>query len=359
MRCTPLTLTSVLLLTTLPASAAPDAAQEKPAAKAPETAQDKAQDKASDKGPSQAEPLPTAEEVRKLVDAGNVPDAMRQLNRLLVLRGKAAEGYDRYELLTLKGDAHLRLRANEAAAVSFRQAAAETDDKVKEATARATEQLIRRSKGLAYTPKRAAKGQPAEPIDLVDPESRQRALAALFVDEMAPVLPKVQAAADAKTVGPTLAAMAAAREMEYLELAANGSADQINGMVEGLKEQGKAMLEKVVERATKRVDRITQRANETENVRQIIPNSRGGYRTVLVPKRRGVDRDDVTELKAIVDACDEVMAQARALAASTGGDEEEVEDLLDGAEDLKVHVQRMLRVHDVNYDGRREGERAG
>ena len=347
MRSTPLTLASVLFLTTLPVSAAPDAAVAKAAAKAQE------------KAPAQAEPLPTVEEVRKLVEAGDGPGALRHLNRLLALRGKAAEAYDRHELLTLKGDAHLRLRANEAAAVAFRLAAAATDDKVKEAVARATEQLIRRSKNLAYTPKRAAKGQPAEPIDVVNAESRQRALAALFVDEAAPVLAKVKAAADAKNVGPMLAAMEAAREMEYLELAANGSADQINGMVEGLKERGKTMLEKVVEKAAKRVDRITERANETENVRQIIPNSRGGYRTVLIPKRRGVDRDDVTELKGIVDACDEVMAQARALAAATGGDEEEVEDLVDGADDLKVHVQRMLRVHDVNYEGRREDERAG
>src|SRR5688500_247547 len=221
MRFPPLTLASVLFLTTLPASAAPDAAPAKPAAKAPEKPAG---------APAQPEPLPTVEEIRKLVDAGNVPDAMRDLNRLLALRGKAAEAYDKYELLTLKGDAHLRLRANEAAAGAFRQAASETDDKVKEAVARATEQLIRRSKNLAYTPKKAAKGQPAEPIDLVDPESRHRALAALFVDEMAPVLPKVEAAKGAKSVAPMIATMAAAREMEYLELAANGSADQINGM---------------------------------------------------------------------------------------------------------------------------------
>src|SRR5688500_18259843 len=218
MRSTFLSLASVLLLTTLPVSAAPDAAPAKPVAKAQE------------KAPAQAEPLPTVEEIRKLVDAGNVPDAMRHLNRLLALRGKAAEAYDKYELLTLKGDAHLRLRANEAAAVAFKQAAGETDDTVKEAVARATEQLIRRSKNLAYTPKRAPKGQPAEPIDLVDPESRHRALAALFVDEVAPVLPKVEAAKGAKSVAPMIATMAAAREMEYLELAANGSADQINGM---------------------------------------------------------------------------------------------------------------------------------
>ena len=162
MRSTPLTLASVLFLTTLPVSAAPDAAPGKPAAKAPE------------KAPAQPEPLPTVEEVRKLVEDGNVPDAMRHLNRLLALRGKAAEAYDKYELLTLKGDAHLRLRANEAAAVAFKQAAGETDDKVKEAAARATEQLIRRSRNLAYTPRKGAKGRPAEPIDGKRPKDNSR-----------------------------------------------------------------------------------------------------------------------------------------------------------------------------------------
>jgi hypothetical protein len=305
---------------------------------------------------AQAEPLPTVEQIRKLLDDGNGADALKHVNRLLALRGKAGESYDKYELLTLKGEAHLRLKANEAAAVAFRQAAAETEDRQHKAVARATEQLIRRSKNLAYTPKKLARGEKAEPIDVVNPDSRHKAISALFVDEVSPLLPKAEAAKAARSVGPMIKAMAAAREMEYLELAANGSADQINGIVEGLKEQGKSMLTRVMEKATKRVDRITTLANDTERVRQVIPMSGGGYRSVMIEKRRGVQKDDITELKGIIDACDEVIAQANALAESTGGEEREVEDLVEAADDLKVHVQRMLRVHDVEYKGRREGQ---
>ena len=334
-----------LLLVSAPALAAPPPDADNPAADKP----------AADKpGGDKPDPLPTVEEIRKLIDGGNGAEALKQLNRLLALRGKAAAPYEKYELLTLKGDAHLKLRANEAAASSFRQAAADTEDKVKQATARATEQLIRRSKNLAYTPKKVAKGGAAEPIDVVEPESRQRALAALFVDEAAPVLPKLEAAKDAKSVGPMIKAMQAARELEYLELAANGSADQVAGMVAELKDRGKQMLAKVMERAAKRTDRIAEMANEMENVKQIMPTSRGGYRSVTVQRRRGVQREDVTELKGIIDACDEVEAQAKALVEATGADEEEVEEIVDAAEDLKVHVQRMLRVHEVNYEGRRE-----
>ena len=304
----------------------------------------------------QAEPLSTVEEVQKLVQSGEGAEALKQVNRLLSLRGKAAESYDRYELFSLKGEAHLRLKSNEAAAAAFRQAAAETDDRQHKAVARATELLIRRSKNLTYSQKKVAKGDKSEPIDIVNADSRHKALSSLFVDEVSPLLPKVEAAKASKSVGPMIKAMAAARDMEYLELAANGSEDQINGIVESLKEQGKSMLTRVMEKATKRVDRITTLANDTERVRQVVPMSGGGYRSVMIEKRRGVQKDDITELKGIIDACDEVIAQANALAEASGGEENQVEDLLEAADDLKVHVQRMLRVHDIEYGGR-SGER--
>ena len=303
----------------------------------------------------QPDPLPTVEDVRKQLAAGDAAEALKQVNRLLLLRGKAAEGFDKYELLTLKGDAHLKLRAGEAAAAAFRQAAAATEDPQQQAVARATELLVKRSKNLAYTPKKSARGQKAEPVDVANPDSRQKALAALFVDEVGPLVPKVEAAARANTVGPMIQAMAAAREVQFLEQAANGSADQVGGMIETLADAGEEMLGKVVEKGTKRVDRITALANETEHVRQIIPTSYGAYRTVTIPRRRGIRSDDVTELKNIVDACDEVVAQANALAEASGAEAESLEDLTDSAEDLKVHVQRMLRVHNVDYVGRRGG----
>src|SRR5688500_6919375 len=239
------------------AATAQDAAPKRAAAPAPAPA---------GQTPAQPDALPTVEGIQKLLKADDAAGALKQINRLLSLRGKAAEGYDKYELLTLKGDAHLKMKANEAAAVAFRQAAAATEDPQHVAVAKATEMLIRRSQKLAYTPKKVARGGKAEPIDIVDPESRQGALAALFVDEVGPLLPKVEAAKNATSVVPMIKAMAAAREVEFLERAANGSADQVGGIVLTLGEKGEAMLSKVMEKATKRVDRITAMANETEQI---------------------------------------------------------------------------------------------
>jgi hypothetical protein len=303
---------------------------------------------------NQPEPLPTVESVQKALKDNDAPEALKQVNRLLSLRGKAAEGLDKYELLKFKGEAHLRLKASEAAAASFRQAAAATDDPQQQALAKATEALIKKSRQLAYTPKKVAKGDKAEPIDVVEPDSRAKAMAALFVDEVGPLLPKVDAAKKATSVAPMIRLMQAARDVEFLERAANGSADQVGGIVETLAEQGRTMLSKVIERATKRVDRITTLSNEMEQVAQVVPLSNGGYQRVLIPKRRGIKNDDVTELKGIIDALDEVVAQAKALAQAEGKETDETEQLTDSAADLKVHVQRMLRIHNVEYAGRRD-----
>ena len=298
-----------------------------------------------------ADATPSPQDVRVALDEGNPAEALRLLSRLLPLRGAAAKAVDRYELLTLKAEAHLRLKAPNAAAQSFRLAAEQTEDPGRAALARATEQLVRRSHGLTFTPRHAPKGQPArpEPIDIADPKNRPAALRAMFADDMAELAPKVQAAKAAKTLPPALKAMRAARELATLELAANGSADQVNGVVEELKQSCKGLLARAMERTTKRVDQITEMANDPEAVRQVFPNPLGGFDVEVAERRRGLKRQDVTLLKELADTCDQVTAGGKAVAQAAGADEAEFEDVVEAAEDLRMHIRRMLRAHDVEY----------
>jgi hypothetical protein len=295
--------------------------------------------------------MPSVKDVRDALDKGDGAEALRLVSRLLPLRGKAARDYDRYELLTLKAEAHLRLKAGDAAAQAFKLAAEQTEDREKAATARATEQLIRRSRGLAYTPKHVPKGQAAkrEPIDVIDPEKRKAALRAMFADDMIELAPKIQAAKAGKTLPPALKAMEAARELAPLELAANGSADQVNGVVEELKQSCKDLLGHAMERTAKRVDQITQMANDPEVVRQVYPNPLGGFEVQVAERARGLKRQDIGQLKALADTCDEVSAGGKAVARAAGADEAEFEEVVDAADDLRMHIRRMLRAHDVEY----------
>ena len=300
--------------------------------------------------PARDDAPPSVQDLHKLLADGDAAEVLKHVSRLLTLRGKAAQEYDRYELLTLKADAHLRLRAGDAAAAAFRLAAAEaTGHREREAAARAAEQLIRRSRGLAYTPKKVARGARAEPLDIVQPEARKAALRALFADEMGELAPKAAAAREADTLPPKLKAIQAARELADLELAANGSADQVNGTVDELKQGAKDLLARAMEKSTKRVDQITTMANDTERVRRVVPGFRGFPEVEAVDKRRGLRRQDVTDLKKIADTCDEITAGAKALAQASGANGDEFEELAESADDLRMHVRRMLRAHDVEY----------
>jgi hypothetical protein len=296
---------------------------------------------------------PTPKEVQALIDKGDPAEALKQVARLLSLRGPAVRDYDRRELLLLKAEAHLRLRAADAAAQAFHAAADQNGNAEQAATARATELLIKRSRNLSYTPKTAprVKGGPAkhDPIDVVDPARRREALQALFADEMAELAPKLKAARAARTLPPALKAMAAARELAPLELAANGSADQVNAMVEELKGSTKELLAKALEKVTKRVDQITAMANDVERVRRVIPDIGGNFNVEVAERRRGLKRQDVGDLKALADTCDEVAAGGKAVAKAAGADESEFEELVNAAGDLRMHIRRMLRAQDVDY----------
>jgi hypothetical protein len=331
-----------LLLVALLVQAAPEKAKAppKPAAAL----------KAAAVAPDDAAP-PSVQDLRKLLDDGKPADVLKHLARLLSLRGKAAQPYDRGELLSLKAESHLRLRAGDAAAQAFHQAAEAGGDREQQAVARATELLIRRSRGLAYAPRRVPKGANAAagPIDIVAPDQRKAALQAMFADDYGDLAPKVALAKAAKALPPRLKALQAARELAPLELAATGGADQVNGVVGELKASTRELMERVMEKTTKRVDQITAMANDLERVRQVLPGIGGFPDVQIAERRRGLKNQDIGDLKRLADTCDEVKAGAKALAQASGAEESEFDELTEAADDLRMHIRRMLRAHDVEY----------
>src|SRR5688572_22292419 len=163
---------------------------------------------------AEQETLPTGEEIHELFDDGKYPEVLKKLSRVLALKGNAAKAYDRYDLLMLKGEAHLQTRAGSAAMAAFKQAAEEAPDPQAASVARATERLVRRSKNLAYEPAVRDPDNPSrgagEPIDIRDARRRRDALAALFADEMAAAAPRFKAARSSRTLPPIAEAISAA-----------------------------------------------------------------------------------------------------------------------------------------------------
>jgi hypothetical protein len=290
-----------------------------------------------------ANPLAAVEEARAAYERADYAEALRILGRVLALKGRAAEGLDRYELFMLRADAQLHTKAQAPALQALEEAAklakAAKDDK-RLADARALAILIRRSKQLQFTPKAAvasktkgAAGATA-PIDITDPKQRPDALAALYAEEKITAKPKVQAAEKARTLPPVATALKAVVPLRDLEIAATGGEGETKETVKQLVDRVHTLMAKSLDDMTKRVTRINDHANELVT----IALATGGYSS----HRRGLDSQGKTELKGIIDTCKQIVASCREL-----GEEYDAgkpfEDLEDQAKDTAERANDSLK----------------
>jgi hypothetical protein len=294
-----------------------------------------------------ANPQAAVEEAKAAYERRDYPETLRILGRVLALKGRAAEGLDRYELLMLRADAQLRMKAQAPAIQALDEAAklakAAKDDK-RLADARALVMLIRRSKQLAFTPKAAVANKTkggattttaaAAAIDIADPKQRPDALAALYEEEKITAAPKVQAAEKARTLPPVAAALKAIVPLRDLEIAATGGEAQTKETVKQLVEVVHTLMAKGLDDMTKRVTRISNHANELVN----IPLATGGYAS----HRRGISSEDRTELKGMIDTCKQIVASCRELTEEYDAGKP-FEDLQDQAKDTAERANDALK----------------
>src|SRR5208283_3866968 len=120
-------------------------------------------------------PLPTADEVRKQVDDGQYRDALKNLLRILDLKGPPAVAYDRVDMLFLRGECQLQIHENNAAQGSLDAAVKEARggngvpaNRDKAVGALALSALLAKSPNLMYTPKTRTGPLAPKPISILD-----------------------------------------------------------------------------------------------------------------------------------------------------------------------------------------------
>jgi hypothetical protein len=182
----------------------------------------------------QADPLPTMDEMRQMLKDEKFKEMSPLLARALSLKGPDAEQYPKRDLYELKGEVSLHTKAKGAAADAFTSAAKATDKPDEAAADLGVAMLIKASAGtLKYTPKtKADKADKPEPIDIVDPDSRKKALAALAKDMLTARQPKVDAAMKSTNFAQINAAgkdLADVKAVEIAQTGAVGDSKQVMG----------------------------------------------------------------------------------------------------------------------------------
>jgi hypothetical protein len=262
-----------------------------------------------------------------MLSEGKHADVLKHVAKLIQLRGDAAKSYDRYELLCLRGEAALRGKANTMAMDAFSQASRATDDPQKQAVARATEILIRRSKPLGYVPRTAApaggeprvakapaaaapKAQASQPIPIMEAADRKQAFAALFADEFAVVDPKVKAATKSNALPPVIDAIKSVGDLRAVEIAANGSATQTKGITADMGAHAHMLIAGTLQPMEQRVEQCWESASRP------TLTERGGN-TYSLPGMWGLNSAEQNELKNVVATCEKVQPIATELASVT------------------------------------------
>jgi hypothetical protein len=291
-------------------------------------------------------PLPdrplSMDELQSLFVEARYPDLLKSINRVLALKGKAADPYDRYEVLALKAETHLRMKAIAAAILTFTQMAEETKDPQQQAVAKASVVLLKKSRNLAYTPTSGGRGKSA-PIDLVDPASRRKALRQLLADELAVATPKVEKALDGRSLAAVAEALRSLQGIDVLERAAEGDDQESKQISQELRDRGNAVMAKALQQMSKAVEEISKSANEMQEIHMVQPLVGGGSTDMVRYRKRGLSRDDVTNLKAVIATCEEIAPNATGLARATGGKEKDIENLVDAADDLARRADKVLK----------------
>jgi hypothetical protein len=273
---------------------------------------------------------PTADEIRVQAAAGNHSAALGLISQALTLKGPAAEGVDRYELLMLKGESLLQLGQAKYAADAFEDASEATNQPVQSATAKAGEVIIRRSLFLKYVPKT---GPDTAPIDIKPPEQRRKAMLAARNDTLASIKLKIDAALKADDLEPTMALLPALRDVVTLEVGGAGDLNESKPIFVALGSRARQLIAQELKGSRAHVEELNAAASEIVGY---------GYQI----SRRGLysrERKDLAAMTEYIRQIESVSRDGLRIARMFGGEVGEWEHLATNAADLSLRIETILR----------------
>jgi hypothetical protein len=245
---------------------------------------------------------PTLAEAQADFDAKQYKVALQKISKALSAPTTKSSAEARYDLFALRAECLLRVNERALAIDAFRSAARAMKDDAdvhKAATATGTALLIEASRNLKYTNPRQAG---AEPIDIVEPESRTKALNALFEARFDLIRPKVNKAIESKTLPPMLDLLPQMRDLYVIEVAAKGDAPQTIPLLKTLGGRARGLITDELQRVSRRLDDIQD--GLTQEVYLDLRNIKG-------VRERGLSTAEQNELQQTYDSLGKIAKVAQ------------------------------------------------
>jgi hypothetical protein len=249
------------------------------------------------------------DQVRAAIAAGEYQAALKQIDTQLFPTPK--DPTRRYELLMLKGECRLQLKDRTGAMTAFKSAAKAAGNVTELAAARANALIVERSTSGRYVP--AVGGKGGEPIDIMDIESRKRAMNQLRDDLSSKYKPRIDSALRADQLPPIEEVFKQVADMYALEMFASGQASDTSAVMQQLGGRADALMHAEVLKCAARLDYLAQVANSSG------VNGRGWD-----TGRMGLTSQQRDEVKAMLPYLNNIRERAseyRGIAARLGGNE--------------------------------------
>jgi hypothetical protein len=274
---------------------------------------------------------PTLDDARADFDAARYSTALTKISRLLTASAAKPGAPQRYDLLMLRGECMLHIRTSTAAADAFSSALREVDfatEPTKASQARAMVILTKASPRQLYRP-----SPDAAPIDIVAPDSRQKAMAALLEQRFADADPKIRAAINSSSLLATKLLLPALGDLYAIELVATGEVVRTRAAIQAFDEHARQLLDAELERIARGVDDLNRTANEA--VLSDNPHPFLSYRGLTSPQR-----DQLREFAATLVEIDKVIRDGEGINKSIGSDSQAWEALMQRCNSIKATAEQ-------------------
>lgn len=273
---------------------------------------------------------PTPAQLQEKFKAGDYRGTLAGISQALALKPGSDEGYDRYELLMLKGECLVQLNSASYAVHAFDDAREATDDAAKKAQARANELIFRSAAGLKYSPR---SGADRAAIDVKAPESRKKAMLALRADLLAQNKARIDTAKRAANLEPLLTLLPALRQIAVLEIGATGQFEQIKPLLVEMGTHARDLITKELKVCRIHVEQVNATANE------IYGNDDFVGRRGLFTK----ERQDLAAQADYIRQIETTGREGRRIAQLLGGAVDAWERIVTDSTDLATRIDAILR----------------
>ena len=291
---------------------------------------------------SGANGLLSTDEVKKLMDAQQYPDAMKAVVRILNLQGPAAAPYDRREILMMKAECQIQL-GQYGAAVGSAQAAKNvaeqlrhTDDAME---ADALLLLLQRSQNGAYTPVTASV---KVPIKLKEREKRKDAYDALYADAKELFARKTEAAEKGTSLAPYLELAKLSATVRTAEYGATKATTETDTAIKDVADHASKLVDSTLTDLDTKTDKISEEANRVVTENSTLTDHGGHQYSGQTSHRQGLTGTDLQDLANIDATCKRIPAAMLDFTKAFPAQADDFKKLASKSQDVSAKVQKTL-----------------